>query len=203
MSKPFKDITGQKFGKLTALYRLHNYHKNGTYWLCICECGNLPDVNNANLVSKNTSSCGCTKGNYKHKKTDHRLFWIFHDMKQRCYNQNSKAYKDYGGRGIAICKEWLYNFENFYNWAMEHGYNDNLTIDRINVNGNYEPSNCRWVDRKTQQRNRRNCKYYNVKGKTHCLKEWCDILNLNYNTVQARLKYGWTIEKALFTITEK
>lgn len=126
MSKPFKDITGQKFGRLTALYRLHNYHKNGTYWLCICECGNLTDVNN-----------------------------------------------------------------------------DNLTIDRINVNGNYEPSNCRWVDRKTQQRNRRNCKYYNVKGKTHCLKEWCDILNLNYNTVQARLKYGWTIEKALFTITEK
>lgn len=152
--RKFKDITGQRFGRLTALYRLHNT-KGRTKWLCICECGNLAEVALRELIDNKTKSCGCLhkqiarEQHMTHGKRRTRLYSIYVSMKNRCYYKNNKSYKYYGGRGIAVCSEWKYNFQAFYDWAMANGYDDTLTIDRIDVNGNYEPNNCRWSTQKT------------------------------------------------------
>ena len=119
-------------------------------------------------------------------------------MKGRCYNKNHAKYKDYGRRGVAVCDEWRNDFMNFYNWSIQHGYNDTLTIDRIDVNGNYEPNNCRWATTKQQNRNTTRNVYYTINGETHCLGEWCELQGLNYQTVHSRLhKLGWNIYDAL------
>ena len=197
----FKDLTQQKFGKLTAIsyYRKHNR----VYWRCECDCGNKIDVRSDGLTTGQTKSCGClhreivTKVNTTHGKCNTRLYDSWTDLKQRCYNKHNKRYKDYGGRGIEVCDEWRNNFQAFYDWAMSNGYNDSLTIDRIDVDGNYEPSNCRWATLKQQLRNTTRNKYITINGMTHCLSEWCEILGLKDGTVRSRLRYGWSIEKAL------
>ena len=200
MSKSI-NITGKKFGKLTALYSLHNHNtKDGMCWLCICDCGNFKEASSILLRKGTTKSCGCLlkKGNPTHGKCNTRLHTIWDKMKARCYNKNSTAYKNYGGRGIKVCQEWLDDFMNFYNWSMNNGYQEGLTIDRIDSDSSYEPNNCRWTDRKTQNRNRRNTKYVTYRGETKPLAEWCEILDLKYYTVRARIyKYNWPIEKAL------
>ncbi len=127
-----------------------------------------------------------------------RLRKCYYRLKQKCYNTKDDHYKYYGKRGIKVCDEWLGDFEAFYNWAMNNGYKEDLTIDRIDVNGNYEPNNCRWVDQKTQTRNRNYCNYYTINGVRKCLGEWCEILNLDYKVVWARVnQLHWSIEKAL------
>lgn len=194
------DITGQKFGRLTALHRLHNYHKKGTYWLCVCECGNLKECFIGNLRSGAIKSCGCLHdegNNKKHGQCGTRLYRIWKSIKQRCHKNYNKNYKNYGGRGIVVCDEWCNNFQLFYGWAMANGYNDNLTIDRIDVNGNYEPSNCRWATMKQQNNNRRDNKYITIDNVTKTLTEWCEFYNLNYKMVCARLYKGQSIEQAL------
>lgn len=201
MSK-FKDITGQKFGRLTALYRLHNYPKQGAWWLCVCDCGNFAEVSGCDLRRKNLSrkSCGCLlkTANKKHGLRRSRLYTTWTNMKQRCYNSNHEAYPNYGGRGIAVCSEWKDDFQAFYDWAINNGYADTLTIDRIDVNGNYEPNNCRFTTYKQQDRNKRSNIYFTYKGETHCLSEWCEIQGLERNTVWMRInKYKYPIEKAL------
>lgn len=196
----FKDISGQKFGRLTALHRLHNT-KGKTKWLCVCDCGNLKEIYLEYLTRGDTRSCGCLhdEGNHKtHGKRHTRIYKIWADMKKRCYNVNSKSYPNYGGRDIVVCSEWLNDFMAFYNWSVLHGYADNLTIDRINVNGNYEPNNCRWVTVKQQCRNKRNNRRYTINGVIHCLSEWCEILGLNFTTVYSRLYLqGKNIKEAL------
>lgn len=146
MSK-FKDIGCQKFERLTALYKLNNYHKKGVWWLCACDCGNLTEVRGISLRAKHTKSCGCLNEatKTKHGKYNTKLYRVWIKMKERCYNKKHMHYKNYGGRGIAVCSEWRYNFMSFYTWATDNNYSDNLQIDRINNNGNYEPSNCRFV----------------------------------------------------------
>lgn len=200
MSK-LNDITNKRFGRLTALYILHNHHKKRVHWLCVCDCGNLKEVASNNLLTGVIKSCGCLRKagtNIIHKKSNSRIYKIYHGIKDRCYNKNAPQYKDYGGRGIKVCDEWLHDFQAFYSWSMKHGYNDTLTIDRINNNKGYSPNNCRWVDMTTQVRNRRNTKYITYKGETKPLKEWCEILNLNYKTVNSRItKLHWSIENAL------
>lgn len=118
-------------------------------------------------------------------------------MKYRCYNKNGKDYKNYGGRGIAVCSDWLDNFMSFYNWSMANGYDNNLTIDRIDNDKGYEPNNCRWVDMKQQSRNTRQNRNITINGETRCLADWCEILGLNYDKIYNRLYKGWSIEKAL------
>lgn len=118
-------------------------------------------------------------------------------IKDRCYNKNSKRYKDYGGRGVAVCSEWKNDFQAFYNWSMNNGYKKGLQIDRIDNNGNYEPDNCRFATAKENANNRRSNRYITVNNITHTLSEWCNILNLKYKKVTTRLYRGWSIERAL------
>lgn len=128
---------------------------------------------------------------------DVRLYRIYWSMKERCYNKQYKWYKDYGARGIVVCDEWLHDFTNFHDWAINNGYRDDLTLDRINVDGNYTPENCRFATPKQQARNRRRNRRITINGKTRCLAEWCEILNLKYGTIKARLHRGWPIKRAL------
>lgn len=181
MSKPL-DLTGQRFGKLTVIKRVENNKHGSSRWLCRCDCGNTVFVVGHQLKRGKPKSCGCLKievlsqirdkyhpatkaklSNTKHNKCYTRLYKVYCGMKGRCTYPSHKSYKNYGGRGIKVCKEWDESFENFYIWAMEHGYDENAphgqcTIDRIDVDGNYEPSNCRWVNLKTQAQNKRNNK---------------------------------------------
>lgn len=197
------NLTGQKFGRLTVLHELRNYHKKGVYWLCVCECGNLTEVKGACLTYGHTKSCGCLNRditrtrNTSHGKHGSRLYTIWQAMKDRCYNINFKRYKDYGGRGIKVCDEWLNDFQAFYDWAMTNGYGDTLTIDRSDNNGNYDPNNCRFITLKQQNRNRRSNVNVTINGTTKCLMEWCEILGVKYPTALYRIHHNWGVERAL------
>lgn len=201
----FKDLTGEKIGRLTVIKRVENNKANNAQWLCQCECGKEIITTTANLKRRHSKSCGCLRKEhtsginnnfYKHGMYNTKLYQTWHNMKQRCFNKNSSHYKNYGGRGIKVCDEWL-EFMNFYNWAMSNEYSEELTIDRIDVNGNYEPDNCRWVDNKTQCNNKRNNHLITYNGKTHTMMEWSRLLNIKYDVLRFRLKRGWDIEKAL------
>ena len=136
------------------------------------------------------------------EKMKSRLYSIYQGMTKRCYYPDNQNYKYYGGKGIVICNEWKSDFSSFKKWALENGYQDNLTIDRINTNGNYEPSNCRWVSMKEQCNNRTSNHLITYKGKTQNLKQWCIELNLNYGIMESRInRYKWSIEKAFETKT--
>lgn len=142
---------------------------------------------------------------YRNKKSDNLRLWnIYHGMKKRCNNPNCVRYKDYGGRGIVICPEWQDDFDAFADWAKTNGYDDTLTIDRVDVDGNYEPSNCRWITLKEQSRNMRKTVYAEYKGVKKPLIEWCEELGLVYDTVHDRItRRGWSVEKAFETKSQQ
>lgn len=119
---------------------------------------------------------------------DKRIYKLWSHLKDRCYCKNNKDYKHYGNRGITICESWKHNFINFYSWALSNGYSDNLSIDRIDVNGNYEPDNCRWVTAKQQARNRRNNKFITYNGETHCISEWAEIIGIERKCLEYRVR---------------
>ena len=164
----FVDLTGQAFGRLVVLQRAKTINKR-TKWLCKCECGNEVLVESNNLKTGHTQSCGCfqreatSSANKTHGKRHTRLYSIWNCMKNRCYRKCFHAFHHYGGRGIKVCDEWLHNFQSFYDWAMANGYKDDLSIDRINPNGNYEPTNCRWVTMAEQNKNKRAENGYKIK----------------------------------------
>lgn len=192
----YKDLTGMRFGSLTVIsldhkepkYRIYKNTGNKNqvgyvfFYKCLCDCGKEKIIRNTHLEDGRTKSCGCGhKGHSGMKKihgfTGTRLHHIWIGMKERC---RDKKLKNYGGRGITVCKEWSDNFLSFMDWSKQNGYSDSLTIDRIDNDGNYEPSNCRWVDIKTQSRNKRTNRIIDCNGKKHCIAEWCDILGLDY-----------------------
>lgn len=186
-----KDLTGQRFGRLVVIKSTTKRAKNGqVIWHCICDCGNKTSVISGHLYSGHTKSCGCLSKEgtpKKHGLTNTKIYEVYHHMKQRCCNPDNESYKNYGGRGIKICDEWLADFMNFYNWAMANGYREDLTIDRIDNNKGYSPENCRWATRQQQCRNTRRNKFY--KGK--CFSEWSEILGIHRSTFQKRVnKHG-------------
>lgn len=197
-----ENLTQQKFGQLVVIERATNEGRNKkhTYWLCKCDCGNYRIVATAHLKSGHTKSCGCLALTKKDDKTTKMLKKIYQGMKNRCYNSNVNEYGYYGGRGIKVCNEWLESFTEFHKWAMSNGYADGLTIDRKDVNGNYEPNNCRWATMKEQSNNTRNNHKIEYNGETHTLTEWAELLCVHKNTLSNRILRGWTIERAL---TEK
>lgn len=197
-----KDMSGQKFGRLTVIKYTRTQH--GAYWLCKCDCGNTTEVRGDMLRNGRIKSCGCLQNDRreevctKHGQSKTKLYKNYHAMKNRCYNKHNTAYKHYGARGIVVCDEWLLNYKTFYDWAMDNGYKEGLTIDRIDVNGNYEPTNCRWVDQETQQNNKRNNIYITYNGKTQTLMQWANELNLTYACIKHRYERGWSKKEILF-----
>jgi len=198
------DLTGQKFGRLTVIEYSHT-DKGYARWKCECECGNTPIVRAKNLRSGCATSCGCynkevNKKNppaKKHGLYKIKIYSIWNMIKSRCYNKNNKRYKDWGGRGITMCEEWRNDFVAFKEWALSNGYSDDLTIDRIDNNGNYEPENCRWATYTEQANNTsaNHCLSYN--GKTQSIALWSREVGLTERTLAKRIRRGWSIEEAL------
>lgn len=199
--KSFKDLTGSQFGNLTVI----KYVGNRRY-LCKCDCGRQSVTYSYNLTKGIAKSCGCRKleglneyRSSKHGKSGERIYTIWANMKKRCSNKNNDEYKSYGGRGISVCEEW-YKFENFYRWAIESGYSDDLTIERIDVNGNYEPGNCKWIPHSEQAKNKRNTIHVKVGGETKTIGEWSKLYGVKYYTIRHRLIKGWDAEMAVKTL---
>ena len=189
--KKLINLTGRRFGRLTV----GKYNRQSKKWLCECDCGNFKGISAGHLNDGHARSCGCLNSeilknrNYKHGLYGTRAYKIYAGILQRCLNKNDPAFLDYGGRGISICNEWLNDFMSFYNWAMSHGYSDSLSIDRKNVNGNYEPDNCRWATQKMQCNNLRR----NIMFNGHTLKEECERFGYGYHMIYARIRRGWTM----------
>lgn len=206
----FIDITGQKFGRLTVVRKSGRSKSGHVMWECCCDCGAKRYVPGAYLRNGHTKSCGCYQAdivresakkmgtaNKRHGMSHDRLHHIWTGMKQRCADNGVKDYQNYGGRGITVCQEWRDSFEAFRDWSLANGYRDDLTIDRINVNGGYEPENCRWITMEQQQRNRTNSRFLTFNGETHTLAEWAEITGIRWGTIKARLNSGWTTERTL------
>ena len=196
------DLTGKRYGSLTVEKIAVDEPGKKKKWLCKCDCGNEIIVTSSNLVSGRTSSCKiCGKKrlsekNKKHGMTSTKLYGVWNSIKTRCTNTNSKSYKDYGARGIRICEEWKES-SNFFEWALANGYKNGLEIDRIDVNGNYEPSNCRWVAREQNSNNKRNNKYIEYNGETKTLAEWSRYFDVNYKNLSRNLIKGYSFDEAV------
>ncbi len=191
------DISGKRFGRLLVKdYSEYRQEQAQTYWLCVCECGKEFMVVYNSLVSGNTSSCGCLK-NTMNGLSETRLGKIYTNMTTRCSNPKSTAYKDYGARGITVCQEWLDDFMNFYNWAMDNGYVAPLTLERNDVNGNYCPENCTWIPKSEQSKNTTRSLRFNVNGR--CLnifqfqEEFCP--NASIGSIRQQVGKGKTPEQ--------
>lgn len=200
------DLKGKTFGYLTVIE--YAYTRNNSYWRCKCVCGN--EITRNAQYLKNTryfQNCGCVSSKLNKERAtihgDHktRLYGIWASMKKRCLSKNNCNYPRYGGRGIKVCDEWL-DYLTFKKWALSNGYSDDLTIDRIDVNGNYCPENCRWATMKEQQNNRRNNKKITYNNETHTVSEWAEITHISRHTLDFRFNNNWPLEIALTLSTD-
>lgn len=209
------EYIGNTYGRLTAISET-KLPNGRTGLLCKCQCGNEKICTPSDLRRGHITSCGCFhKEMMQNKQFKHgdagnhhgyggsRLYHIWRGMKRRCFNKKDWAYKNYYGvRGITMCDEWL-DYAAFKEWALNNGYDDSLTIERKNNDGNYEPSNCEWIPFSMQGRNRRNNHFISFRGETHTIAEWEQKLNFRRGTIRNRISYGWDIEKILTTPVKK
>lgn len=201
----FIDITGQRFGKLTVIKKAKSDKRGEAKWLCKCDCGNITIVLSSHIRNYRIRSCGCLfqknkflyNSKYGNLENYQRLYNIYNGMRARCYNINCSSYKYYGGRGIKICNEWLEDFFKFMQWSISNGYKDDLSIDRIDVNGNYEPSNCRWITMEEQENNKRDNIFIKYKNEIKTLKQWSKILKIPYGTVYNRYSKKFNVDDIL------
>lgn len=190
-----KDLIGKVFGYLTVISK-NSSGTGSVFWNCKCKCGKIIKVSSGRLNSRNVTSCGCSKRNRiieqstTHGLSNTRLYKIWCGMKKRCYNQNSKPYKNYGGRGISICSEWVNNFQAFYDWSINNGYSEDLTIERKDVYGNYCCDNCCWIPLKNQTKNQRKTIRYILFGIEKPLVEWCEYAEIKNSRAYQRFKNG-------------
>lgn len=197
-----KDITGQKFGKLTPIERISEVaDKNkGHTWRCQCECGNFREVKTSYLTGGYVKMCNecahiekvkrgkLAEGRPRKSPLNERLHGIWSGMKSRCYNPKVAHYDRYGGRGITVCESWRKRYSEFRKWALKNGYDDSLTIERIDINGNYCPENCKWITHKEQGYNKENTLYIEFEGKKIPLKKFTDEMFLDYPSIHYYLK---------------
>lgn len=183
------DLTNLRFGRLAVIKMVE---KNR--WLCVCDCGNEKTIYRNNLVGNQTRSCGCYQKEkvMTHGLSRNRLYSIWCDIKKRCTNERSKVFGNYGGRNIKICEEWMNDFSKFHKWSITNGYKDNLSIDRKDNDGNYEPSNCRWVTSEVQNNNTRKNVRVEIEGVTRTLSQWSKLSGVNERTISHRFKNGIT-----------
>lgn len=205
MGRPKSNLVGERFGRLLAVEEAGRKNR-AVLWRCKCDCGNECIIESHELKRGSTRSCGClgrelaskrmTERLTTHGMSRQRLYKIWGDMLTRCENPNVDNYERYGGRGIEVCEEW-HKFEPFMEWALTHGYRDDLSIDRIDVDGNYTPLNCKWATRVEQQNNRRDSTKLTCFGESHTIPEWERITGINRSTIRTRIRLGWPIEKVL------
>lgn len=204
MSKPFSkeyldSFIGTKQGHLTVLSHFKKGKNNANYFRCQCDCGRIAEIRVNHFIHDNQTTCGRFHKKYENSKIGYALYSAWNSLCRRCFNPKHHKYYRYGARGITVCDQWKNDYNSFYNWSIQNGYQLGLSLDRINNDGNYEPSNCRWTTRKKQQRNMCRNKIITYKNQTYCLAEWCEKLNLKYKTINSRLHKGWSIERAFET----
>lgn len=195
--KPIKDLTGRKFGRLTALHQTGERKNNKAVWMCKCDCGNEYKVIGTQLTSGNTKSCGCIVK--KHGMFGTRIYNVWHTMKERCYVKSQTSYPNYGGRGIKVCDEWQ-EFIPFMEWAYANGYDENAprgqcTLDRIDPNGNYEPNNCRWVNSSVQANNKNTNVFIEYNGKLDTLTNHARNAGIKPTLAEDRMLKGKNVEE--------
>lgn len=206
------DLTGRTFGRLKVIRFDHKNPRYQSYWLCQCSCGNRKTIRIDALVEGRTTSCGCfnrevaakrgKKSLYKHGGYGTSLYKRWIGMRNRCNDPNAAAWRLYGGRGIRVCDEWNESFESFREWAIANGYREDAkkgecTIDRIDPNGNYEPSNCRWISIFEQQSNKRNNRFVEFRGNRYTLAQLARKVGMNATTLSEKLNRGMSVEEAV------
>ena len=200
----FKDLSEKRFGRLVAK-KIEPSPKRGTYWRCICDCGEETVVYGPSLTRGSTKSCGCFRKEMRSKQPNGlrhglrytRIYRTWDGIIQRCYNKSCFAYKDYGERGIVICGEWRHDIKAFYAWAINNGYKETLTIERIDNDGNYCPDNCKWIPQSEQPKNQRKSVRLTCAGQTRTAAEWSRELDMPSSTICTRKRKGWSDEQAL------
>jgi hypothetical protein len=201
------DRVGDTYNRLTVIKRVENKGQSAA-WLCICSCGNKIEASGSKLSSGNVKSCGClqkenaSKANSSHGMTNTKEYRSWAAMKTRCLNDKRENYEHYGGRGITICESWTNSFENFIEDLGKSPSNEH-TLERDNVNGNYEPDNCRWASQKEQARNRRSSKRVEWNGTVITLAELSELTKVDYNLLQFRISRGWTVEDSVNTPSKR
>lgn len=194
---------GQKFGRLTIVEIVKEGSKEKA--ISICECGRTSKTNLSNLLTGNTKSCGCYRDTFKktHGHSKHKLHYVRMAMISRCYNPKNLRYKNYGDRGIAVCSDWLNSYESFLDWAFSNGYKEGLTLERKEVDGNYEPSNCRWATTAEQGANTTSNQFYTVDGVTKHLNSWARFYGLTASSIKKRMRVNnCSFVMALYTRDE-
>lgn len=202
--KDYSEFIGKKYNRLTILEYIGRAEDGHALVKCLCECGNIRINTIKDVTNGYVKSCGCLQKEITKKRVEidgrikEKLYTTYASMKAHCYNEKNNNYKNYGKRGIKICDEWLEDYSNFRSWALSNGYKDELSIDRIDVNGNYEPNNCRWATREEQNNNKRNTIYLTYNGETHNITEWAKIIGINRKVISSRYYSKLPIEKILY-----